>query len=185
MSFPKHLYSDFRQTYHRYPIENLNGPIKVFPSYSAYLFVAEAIGSSQSLQIGNIYPGRQANGSSITTVMGDQSKGQLVVYGFWDDSLSAEFPVKLALLNLQSYNETTEGTRPSITFDISEYLSKHKDSVTVRRLQAPGADVKDGNITTWAGQTYANGVAEGQLIEEKIAGGEIAVAASEAVLVFL
>lgn len=168
-----------------YPIENLNGPVKVFPSYSAYLFVAEVIGSSRSLRIGNIYPGRQANGSSITTEMGDESQGQLVVYGFWDDSLSVDFPVKLALLNLQSYNETTEGTRPSTTFDISEYLSESADSVAVRRLQAPGADVKDGNITTWAGQTYANGVAEGVLTEEKIAGGEIAVAASEAVLVFL
>ncbi|KAK0203758.1 glycoside hydrolase family 79 protein [Desarmillaria ectypa] len=167
-----------------YPIENLNGPVKVFPSYSAYLFIAEAIGTSRSLRIGNVYPGRQANGSSITAEMGDASQGQLVVYGFWDDS-SADHPVKLALLNLQSYNETTEGTRPSTTFDISGYLSEDKGSVTVRRLQAPGADVKEGNVTTWAGQTYASGVAKGELIEEKISGREIAVAASEAVLLFL
>ncbi|KAK0458968.1 glycoside hydrolase family 79 protein [Desarmillaria tabescens] len=167
-----------------YPIENLNGPVKVFPSYSAYLFIAEAIGTSQSLRIGNIYPGRQANGSSITAAMGDASQGQLVAYGFWDDS-SLGYPVKLALLNLQSYNETEEGTRPSTMFDISKYLSEGKGSVTVRRLQAPGADVKEGNVTTWAGQTYANGVAEGELIEEKIDGEVIVVAASEAVLVSL
>ncbi|KAG7448585.1 uncharacterized protein BT62DRAFT_929673 [Guyanagaster necrorhizus] len=168
-----------------YPIENLNGPVQVFPSYSAYLFVAEAIGTSRGLRIGNIYPGRQANGSSITTGMGDTSQGQLVAYGLWDES-NADYPVKLALLNLQSYNETTDGIRPSTAFDISEYLSEEvQGSVILRRLQAPGANVKGGNVTTWAGQTYANGVAEGELIEEKIDGGVIAVAASEAVLVFL
>ncbi|GAW05234.1 glycoside hydrolase family 79 protein [Lentinula edodes] len=69
-----------------YPIDNLNGPVQVFPSYSAYLFVADTIGSSRSLKIANIYPGRQTNESTITTAGGDTSSGQLVIYGFWDES---------------------------------------------------------------------------------------------------
>ncbi|KAF8986587.1 glycoside hydrolase family 79 protein [Cyathus striatus] len=153
-----------------YPVQNLNGPIQVFPSYSAYLFVTE---------ISNIYPGRQSNGSTITTALGDQSEGQLVAYGFWD------IPTKLALLNLQIFNQTQATPRPSATFDISSFLKDPLKPVTIRRLQAPGADVKLANVTTWAGQNYAFGIASGKLTEERITGGKISVAASEAALVIV
>ncbi|KAF9443574.1 glycoside hydrolase family 79 protein [Macrolepiota fuliginosa MF-IS2] len=172
-----------------YPVQNLNGPIKVFPSYATYLFITETLGRSTTVQISNLYPGRQANGSSITTAMGDLSSGQLVAYGFWDTSnvTSHGFPTKLALLNLEIYNQTQVGTtpRPSSTFDISGLLRAPNQTVRVRRLQAPGADVKDANVTTWAGQTFDSGVAVGRVIEESVVGGKIAVPASEAVLVFL
>lgn len=171
----------------RYPVQNLNGPVKVFPSYSAYLFVAEALGRSKSLRIANIYPGRQANGSTITTALGDQSAGELVAYGFWDDALPTKqrFPAKLALLNLQLYNQTETIPRPVSTFDISAYKQSLNSQVTIRRLTAPGADVKEANVTSWAGQTFAEGVASGKVVEEKVTGGKISVGASEAVLVFL
>ncbi|GLB40178.1 putative glycosyl hydrolase family 79 C-terminal beta domain [Lyophyllum shimeji] len=168
-----------------YPVQNMNGPVKVFPAYSAYLFVAEALGHSESSRIANIYPGRQANGSSITTALGDESEGQLVAYGFWDDKLPSgrEYPSKLALLNLQIYNQTQSIPRPSATFDISDYLKNPHRPVTVRRLTAPGADVKEANVTTWAGQNFASGVAAGKFVEERVSGGKITVKASEAVLV--
>lgn len=67
---------------HRYPVDNLSGPVQVFPAYSAYLFVSELISGSTSLQTANIFPGRQVNGSSITTADGDPSAGQLSVYGY-------------------------------------------------------------------------------------------------------
>lgn len=176
----------------RYPIENQNGPIKVFPSYSAYLFVAETLGHSKTLQVANIYPGRQANGSSITTAGGDTSSGQLVAYGFWDakSKTAHDSPTKLALLNLQIFNQTQADTttRPRVLFDISAYLPRgngHDGEVRVRRLTAPGADIKEGNVTSWAGQTFGEGVASGRLVEERVRGGKIAVEASEAVLVFL
>lgn len=173
----------------RYPVQNLNGPIKVFPSYTTYLFIAETLGRSKTLQISNLYPGRQANGSSITTAMGDTSSGQLVAYGFWDasDASSHGFPTKLALLNLEIYNQTQAGvtSRPTSTFDISGLLRNPKRPVRVRRLQAPGADVQDANVTTWAGQTFESGIAVGRVVEEKVKGGKIQVQASEAALVFL
>ena len=172
----------------RYPVQNLNGPAKVFPSYTTYLFVAETLSNSSTLQISNLYPGRQTNGSSITTAMGDQSSGQLVAYGFWDtsDQLTADFPVKLALLNLEIYNQTqTDTPRPNSTFDISRLLRNSTQVVRVRKLQAPGADVQDANATSWAGQTFEDGIARGELVEDHIKGGEIIVRASEAVLVFL
>ncbi|KAJ3830231.1 glycoside hydrolase family 79 protein [Lentinula raphanica] len=170
-----------------YPIDNLNGPVQVFPSYSAYLFVADTIGSSRALKIANIYPGRQSNGSTITTAEGDTSEGQLVVYGFWDESLpsNATFPTKLALLNLQIYNETQEDSRPVATFDISAFLSSEDAQVTVRRLAAPGADTQSANVTLWAGQTFENGTPNGTLVEEKVSGGIVTVEASGAALVIL
>ncbi|KAJ4487487.1 glycoside hydrolase family 79 protein [Lentinula lateritia] len=170
-----------------YPIDNLNGPVQVFPSYSAYLFVADTIGSSRSLKIANIYPGRQANGSTITTAGGDTSSGQLVIYGFWDEShpTGTNFPTKLALLNLQIYNQTQDEIRPTASFNISSLLSSINTQISVRRLQAPGADTQLANVTKWAGQTFENGTASGLHIEEKVEGGIVTVEASSAALVFL
>ncbi|KAL0954468.1 hypothetical protein HGRIS_003441 [Hohenbuehelia grisea] len=168
-----------------YPVENQNGPVKVFPSYSAYLFVAEAIGHSETIRIANLYPGRQTNGSTITTAGGDSSAGQLVAYGLWDDSAPSgtRAPTKLALLNLQIFNQTQTEARPSTIFDISDFVGKR--TVRVRRLQAPGADVKGANVTAWAGQSFESGVSNGKLREERISGGKITVQASEAALIFL
>ncbi|KAG6831804.1 hypothetical protein H0H92_007481 [Tricholoma furcatifolium] len=168
-----------------YPVDNLNGDIQVFPSYSAYLFVTETLGHSKTLQIANLYPGRQANGSTITTELGDTSDGQLVAYGFWDSAAPSghKFPAKFALLNLQIFNQTQTIPRPQVTFDISDFLEDPDRAVTVRRLSAPGADVKEANVTTWAGQNFASGLAAGKFVEETITGGKIVVDASEAVLV--
>ncbi|CAA7267123.1 unnamed protein product [Cyclocybe aegerita] len=170
-----------------FPVQNQNGPIQVFPAYSAYLFITEALGFSRNLRIANLYPGRQANGSSITTELGDTSTGQLVAYGFWDEDAptSRSFPTKLALLNLEIFNQTNTGTRPSSQFDISAFRRNEKRPVRIRRLQAPGADVKAGSVTTWAGQTFSTGKAAGKLIEETQAESTISLRASEAALVFL
>ncbi|KAJ7127071.1 glycoside hydrolase family 79 protein [Mycena epipterygia] len=170
-----------------YPEDAMNGEKQVFPSYSAYLFIAETVANSKSLRIANLFPGRQSNGSTITTAGGDTSAGQSVVYGFWDSEDSA-FPSKIALLNLQIFNQTEAGPRPTTTFDISAFLPRGQGSVTVKRLQAPGADVTFGNQTTWAGQTFAldsDGLAKGTYTEETVKGGKIVVEASGAALVCL
>ncbi|KAG2347941.1 glycoside hydrolase family 79 protein [Suillus weaverae] len=169
-----------------YPVDSQSGPIQVFPSYSAYLFVTEAIGHSRSLRLSNIFPGRQANGSSITTAGGDPSAGQISVYGFWDEksSNSHNYPTKLALLNLEIYNQTDSYPRPNITIDISAYLPKKDQEVMVKWLTAPGADVMSADLTTWAGQTFASGVAEGNIVEEKVSNGQVVVEASSAALVY-
>ncbi|KAF8837266.1 glycoside hydrolase family 79 protein [Paxillus ammoniavirescens] len=165
-----------------YPVDNQNGPTQVFPSYSAYLFVSELIGGSKSLRTANIFPGRQANGSSITTAGGDPSAGQISVYGYWQEPFT-EYPAKLAILNLEIYNSTATYPRPNITVDFSTFLSKPGQTVTVKRLTAPGADIKYGNLTTWAGQNFASGVADGEVVEEKITTGQVDVAASSAILI--
>ncbi|KAI3618278.1 glycoside hydrolase family 79 protein [Moniliophthora roreri] len=170
-----------------YPVDNLNGPVQVFPSYSSYLFITETLGHSKTMRIANIYPGRQANGSTITAGGGDTSAGQLVAYGFWDTSTPSgtAFPVKFALLNLQIFNQTSNYTRPSAIFDISLFLPEQNTSVIVRHMQAPGADVKAGNLTTWAGQTFASGSAKGEVVEECVNDGKVTVEASGAALVIM
>jgi hypothetical protein len=169
-----------------YPVDNQNGPIQVFPSYSAYLFVTEAIGHSRSLRLSNIFPGRQANGSSVTTAGGDPSAGQISVYGFWDENSAShlDYPTKLALLNLEIYNQTDSYPRPNTTIDISAYLPMKTQEVTIRRLTSPGADVLSANLTTWAGQTFASGVAEGNIVEDKVSNGQVVLEASSAALVY-
>jgi hypothetical protein len=170
-----------------YPVQSQNGPIQVMPSYATYLFIAETLGQSKNLRISNLYPGRQANGSSITTALGDESAGQLVAYGFWDGAQPSShfFPSKLALLNMEIFNQTNPTPRPTAQFDISAFRQDKNRPVRLRRLQAPGADITTGNLTTWAGQTFASGLAEGKLVEEKQTSGIISLQASEAVLVFL
>ncbi len=167
-----------------YPISNTNGPVQVFPSYAAYLFVADTLGSSKTLRIANLYPGRQSNGSTITTALGDESAGQLVVYGFWDTSPSARsYPVKLALLNLEIFNHTQMGRRPAVQVNISEFRTDPRSPITIQRMQAPGADTTLGNLTTWAGQTFASGMPAGNLMGERQNGSVVTIAASEAVLI--
>ena len=170
-----------------YPVQNLNGPIKVFPSYYAYLFITEAIGKSKSVQIANVYPGRQANGSSITTALGDVSAGQLVAYGLWDKDgpFKEESPSKLALLNLQIFNKTQDIVRPKASIDISAFIETPGQRISIRRLQAPGADVKEGSETTWAGQSYGSGLASGEIREEISTNPLVTLQASEAALVSL
>jgi hypothetical protein len=169
-----------------YPVDNQNGPIQVFPSYSAYLFVTETIGHSRSLRLSNIFPGRQANGSSVTTAGGDPSAGQISIYGFWDENStnSYDYPTKLALLNLEIYNQTDSYPRPNITIDISAYLPKNTREVMVKRMTAPGAYVMSSRRTTWAGQTFFSGVGEGDIVVEKVFDGQVVVEATSAALVY-
>ncbi|KAH8831747.1 glycoside hydrolase family 79 protein [Flagelloscypha sp. PMI_526] len=166
-----------------WPVDNTNGQTRVFPSYHTYLFLGETLSKSNSLRISNIYPGRQSNGSTITVEGGDTSQGQLIAYGIWDDKLGSHYPSKLALLNVEIYNQTANYTRPSTTFDISQFLPR-QGKVTVKKLQAPGADVMFGNLTTWAGQTFGfTGDPVGKLVKETVRNGQVVLRASEAALV--
>lgn len=86
---------------------------------------------------------------------------------------------------MQIFNQTDVAPRPTTEFDISAFREDSGRSITLKRLQAPGADVTAGNLTTWAGQTFASGLAVGRMVEEKQTSSIVVVQASEAVLVFL
>ncbi|KAF8547414.1 hypothetical protein OG21DRAFT_1490247 [Imleria badia] len=75
------------------------------------------------------------------------SRGQLSVYGYWDHP-NAAYPAKLAILNLNIYNSTATYPRPNVTVDFSAYLAHPGQRVTARTMIAPGAEIKDANVTT-------------------------------------
>lgn len=95
---------------------------------------------------------------------------------------------KLALLNLNPYyaNSTTDYT---LRLDLS--MHEHggqragKQQVYVKRLTAPYVDSRDAADVTWAGQSFSNATAGGQLRIQLLGGNNIVeVRGSEAVLVF-
>ncbi|KAF8548146.1 hypothetical protein OG21DRAFT_1526691 [Imleria badia] len=86
-------------------------------------------------------------GSSITTADGDPSAGQLSVYGYWDHP-NAAYLAKLAILNLEIYNSTAMYPRPNVIVDFSVYVAHPGQRVTARTMIAPGAEIKDANVTT-------------------------------------
>ncbi|KAF8121393.1 hypothetical protein EV363DRAFT_1565678, partial [Boletus edulis] len=133
------------------------------------------IGGLTSLQTANIFPGRQVNGSSITTAEGDPSTGQLSVYGYLD-SPNAKYPAKLGILNLEMYNSTATYPCPNVTVNFLAYLAYPGQVATARTMTAPGTDIKETNVTTQAGQTFATGVVEGILVEEYHSPGGSALA---------
>ena len=51
-------------------------------------------------------------------------------------------------------------------------------------MTAPGADSKDSDTATWAGQAFTNGTASGREEIEGLQNGCVTVRGSEAVLVF-
>ncbi|KAL1748420.1 glycoside hydrolase superfamily [Schizophyllum fasciatum] len=171
-----------------YPVANANGPAKVFPSYAAYLFVAEMLGAAGDYRIANLYPGRQANGSTITPALGDASEGQIAVYGLWDEA-RPESPARFAVLNMEIYNVSQVGGggggAAECDYRFVGVFAEGETTLRVRRMQAPGADVKEANVTRWAGQTFGEGVAAGELVEETVRGRNITVEASGAALVFV
>lgn len=93
---------------------------------------------------------------------------------------------RLALINMQFVNSTIpdDGSGKSVEIDINDWLPKG-DSVKVKRMSAPGIDVQDADLVTWAGQAWTNGTAKGDEQIENVEGGVVHVKGSEGVLVFL
>ena len=77
---------------------------------------------------------------------------------------------------------TDEGSE-TIDVDLSKYVSA---KATVKRMTGIGGlSEKNTTSTTWAGQSFASGEAEGSLQIERLSAGVVTVEGAEAVLVFL
>lgn len=88
----------------------------------------------------------------------------------------------IVLVNMEVFNSTSTpaNQRTSIDFELPSKLEGKK--LTVRRLNAAGAEAKDG--ITFAGRTISSdGSVNGQEVMEKIPRGIVNVKASEAVLI--
>jgi len=145
------------------------GSARASPSFVAYLFVAETVGSS---------------GQSRLSYVDVPAHPQLAVYTVWDGP--EQRLDRLAILNLANRNSSTsaaDADAVAVNIDLSPYLVGGE--AKVKRMTAPGMDSTDTQTATWAGQDYVNGTAVGIECVEETQNGLVRVAGSEAVLVFL
>ncbi|KAF2123048.1 hypothetical protein BDV96DRAFT_639596 [Lophiotrema nucula] len=139
--------------------ESNNHSALVRPSYYGALALSEAIGGN-------------GGEKQIHAIVQEET---LVAYSLYaGGELDGLF-----IINLEPWNATQTGDRPFIQFQLPERISK---SATMKRLTAPGSDVKTGG--TWAGQTVnEEGNVEGDVVLEKWRPGDLVnVEYAEAVL---
>lgn len=149
------------------------GEARVLPSFAGQLFMAEAFAT----------PGTRIR--ALDNPEGVDSD-YFSAYAFYEgDALS-----KLAIINLTPYyaNSTTDFTA---RMDLSTHRwhgwhgTDKQSHAYVKRLTAPYVNTADAADVTWAGQSFQNATANGQLEVERVAGdGIVQVRGSEAVLVF-
>jgi hypothetical protein len=101
-------------------------------------------------------------------------------YAFYvEDRLS-----KLALVNMKPfYANSTEDF--SVHVDLSEAVSPNSGCLGLKRLTAPFVNTGNSSLVSWAGQSFPQGEAIGNVVVEMV--GEdnaVDVRGSEAVLVF-
>ena len=137
---------------------NLSALIR--PSYYGALMLAQAL----------------KGGKKVVSLVQQESFVAYGLYGGTDSKLSG-----IVAVNMNEYNQTASAVaRPSVTLSLPESVTKGAN-VQVRRLTAPGADVKTGE--TLAGRTVdKSGVITGTEVVEALVSGGVVLKSSEAVL---
>lgn len=143
------------------------GEARVLPSFTAQLFMAEVF-SQDKVRFSTL--------DAPSGVDADRFSGYAAYEG---DEIN-----KLILLNMNPYYADSEDDY-SLNIDVSDFVSK-KASACVKRLTAPAVDEKDASRVTWAGQSFKQGDASGEVEIEKLKKGHtVKIRGSEAVLVYL
>ncbi|KAF8509442.1 hypothetical protein JB92DRAFT_514731 [Gautieria morchelliformis] len=162
-----------------YPIPSSRfGSARAAPSFVAYLLIAEAVGAS---------------GQSRLQLIDVPQAPALAAYAVWDPAARPTGLARLALVNTAIRNATAGAgagagagapdAEGAVTVDLRALVSKQRPQARVKRMTAPGADSKDSDAATWAGQAFTNGTAGGEEEIEGLHGGRVTVRGSEAVLV--
>ncbi|KAL0937525.1 Beta-glucuronidase 4 [Colletotrichum truncatum] len=145
------------------------GPARTLPSFLAQLFMAEA------------FAGGDTRVRALSAPEGVSSES-FAAYAFYkEDSIS-----KLALINMKPYyaNSTSDFT---VRVDLSSAIpADQKGNALAKRMTAPYVNTGDSNLSTWAGQSFPQGKAEGEMAIETLNEDMIVdVRGSQAVLIFL
>jgi hypothetical protein len=96
----------------------------------------------------------------------DVNGERFAAYAFYvDDEIN-----KVALINMQPYyaNSTEDYT---VSFKLPKgkgKKGKNQKSVSLKRMTAPHVDEKDTSKSTWAGQSFENGTAVGEVEIEQL-----------------
>jgi len=146
------------------------GKARALPSFVAQLFMAEAF-STPDTRVRALDLPEGVNGE------------RFAAYAFYVDNKVD----KLALINMQPYYaNSTEDYNVSFKLPSGRgWKGKDHKTVSLKRMTAPHVDEKDTSKSTWAGQSFENGTAVGQVEVEQLGDDCVVnVRGSEAVLVF-
>lgn len=138
------------------------------PLYYGNLFIAAALGGANK-QVVTIANTATLAGYAIYTSSRPRQRSQLQ---------------SVVLVNLGIFNSTatSEDRRTSIDFQLPDNCVGKNTKITVRRLTAAGAEVKDG--ISFSGRTVSlDGNIEGKEVIERVNGNKVSVKASEAIIV--
>ncbi|KAF9731225.1 hypothetical protein PMIN03_005546 [Paraphaeosphaeria minitans] len=138
------------------------------PLYYGNLLVATALGDGNS---------------QVTPIVNTTSLAGYAVYS----SKSRKASIRsIVLINMDVFNSTSTQapSRPSAEFRLPVELRGKKSKISVQRLRAPGAEVREG--ITFAGQTVAlDGKITGKRRKQFLTGDTLKVYASEAVILLI
>ncbi|KAK1752311.1 hypothetical protein QBC47DRAFT_306823 [Echria macrotheca] len=146
-----------------YPVNSSKrGEARVLPVFVSQLLVTEALAGGVSIAALKTPDGAKTN--------------EFSAYGIYADGRL----VRLVVLNMKpSYQNSGAKEVGSLAVDIGKHAG-----ATVKRMTAPSVDEKDSAKVTWAGQSFRNGVAVGDLKAETLGANEkVVVRDSEAVLI--
>lgn len=150
-----------------YPVNSTKrGPARVLPVFVSQLLVAEAL----------LGGGGGARIAELETPRGLKER-EFSAYGIFGGARSRL--EKMVLLNMKPFYANQTAPRGTVMLDIG----KHRGAA-VKRMTAPSVDEQDSARVTWAGQSFKEGVAAGELNVEVLKKNEkIRLRDSEAVLV--
>lgn len=154
-----------------YPVDSSKrGKARALPSFVAQLFMAEAFSTPDT---------RVRAVAAPAGVDADRFSA----YSFY----VGDRVTKLALINMNPYyaNSTTDFSE---FFEVPASLHQHgrgQSPTYVKRMKAPYVDEKSTVNATWAGQSFENGTAVGEVEIERLGrDGVVSVRGSEAMLIF-
>ncbi|KAK4168227.1 hypothetical protein QBC43DRAFT_228741, partial [Cladorrhinum sp. PSN259] len=152
-----------------YPINSTKrGEARVLPVFVSQLLVVEALKGG-----GRIAELEMPKGL-------DRKKGEWSGYVVYSRNEKGKDVKRVVLLNMRAYYAGQNGKRGEVAVD----LGVGGEGAVVKRMTAPSVDEKDSGKVTWAGQSFRNGDAVGNVEAEKVEeGGKVLVRDSEAVLV--
>ncbi|KAK4221709.1 hypothetical protein QBC38DRAFT_521376 [Podospora fimiseda] len=150
-----------------YPINSTKrGEARVLPVFVSQLLVVEALRDGG--RIGELRAG-------FPKGLKEEEWSGYVVY-------AGEKEKRVVLLNMRGYYAGQKRERGGVWIDLGEGFKGGE----VKRMTAGSVDEKDSGRVTWAGQSFRNGVAVGEVVVERIGEEErVLVRDSEAVLITL
>ncbi|KAK0615094.1 hypothetical protein B0T17DRAFT_646477 [Bombardia bombarda] len=169
-----------------YPVNSTKrGEARVLPVFVSQLLVVEALAGGGRIAALKTPKGVDEEGFAaygVFTSTSASGKGKdkgIIVRDEVKKEKRGEALARLVVLNMKPYYADSTVARGTVWLDIGEHRG-----ATVKRMTAPSVDEKDAARVTWAGQSFRDGKAVGDVVVENLGPNErVSVKESEGVLV--